>query len=276
MALKLMYITNDPEVATVAENAGVGRIFVDMEYIGKSARQGGLDTVQSRHTTEDVARIRKTIKKAELLVRCNPIHEATDEYCSTEEEISRIVDAGADLIMLPYFKTVLEVKRFIKAVGGRAKTVLLVETPEAVDKIDEILGLSGIDEIYIGLNDLSLGYGKKFMFELLTDGTVEALSEKLNKKGIPFGFGGIASPGRGLLPAEYIICEHYRLGSCCAILSRSFCNTEIIKDIDTVADIFNTGIKQIRAFEKECENKSDFYINSRSAIERIISKLTES
>lgn len=276
MALKLMYITNDPEVATVAENAGVGRIFVDMEYIGKSARQGGLDTVQSRHTTEDVARIRKTIKKAELLVRCNPIHEATDEYCSTEEEISRIVNAGADLIMLPYFKTVLEVKRFIKAVGGRAKTVLLVETPEAVDKIDEILGLSGIDEMYIGLNDLSLGYGKKFMFELLTDGTVEALSEKLNKKGIPFGFGGIASPGRGLLPAEYIICEHYRLGSCCAILSRSFCNTAIIKDIDTVADIFNTGIKQIRAFEKECENKSDFYINSRSAIERIISKLTES
>lgn len=273
MALKLMYITNDPQVATVAENAGVGRIFVDMEYIGKSARQGGLDTVQSRHTTEDVARIRKTIKKAELLVRCNPIHEATDEYCSTEEEISRIVDAGADLIMLPYFKTVLEVKRFIKAVGGRAKTVLLVETPEAVDKIDEILELSGIDEIYIGLNDLSLGYGKKFMFELLTDGTVEALSEKLNKKGIPFGFGGIASPGRGLLPAEYIICEHYRLGSCCAILSRSFCNTAIIKDIDTVADIFNTGIKQIRAFEKECENKSDFYINSHAAIKGIIGGL---
>ena len=39
--IKLMYITRQPEVATVAENAGVDRIFVDMEYIGKSDRPGG-------------------------------------------------------------------------------------------------------------------------------------------------------------------------------------------------------------------------------------------
>lgn len=54
MGLKLMYITNNPEVAQIAERAGVDRIFVDMEYIGKSERQGGMDTVQSHHTLEDV------------------------------------------------------------------------------------------------------------------------------------------------------------------------------------------------------------------------------
>ena len=43
MALKLMYITNNPDVARIAEEAGVDRIFVDMEYIGKSDRQGGMD-----------------------------------------------------------------------------------------------------------------------------------------------------------------------------------------------------------------------------------------
>ena len=57
MAIKLMYITNRPEVANIAENAGVDRIFVDMEYIGKEKRQGGLDTVQSHHTVEDVKKI---------------------------------------------------------------------------------------------------------------------------------------------------------------------------------------------------------------------------
>ena len=31
MALKLMYITNNPKVAKIAEEAGVDRIFVDME-----------------------------------------------------------------------------------------------------------------------------------------------------------------------------------------------------------------------------------------------------
>ena len=97
----------------------------------------------------------------------------------------------------------------------------LVETPESVEKIDKILNLSGIDEIFIGLNDLSLGYGKKFMFELLTDGTVERLCLQFKQRGVPYGFGGIASLGKGLLPSEYVIREHYRLGSTCAILSRS-------------------------------------------------------
>ena len=77
MALKLMYITNNPDVAKIAEDAGVDRIFVDMEYIGKKARQGGMDTVQSHHTIQDIQNIRTVIRRAELLVRINPIHEAS-------------------------------------------------------------------------------------------------------------------------------------------------------------------------------------------------------
>ena len=34
--LKLMYITNRPEIAEIVENAGVERIFIDMEYIGNA------------------------------------------------------------------------------------------------------------------------------------------------------------------------------------------------------------------------------------------------
>ena len=55
--LKLFYITKDPAVARIAQAAGVDRIFVDMEYIGKAQRQGGMDTVQNHHTVEDVARV---------------------------------------------------------------------------------------------------------------------------------------------------------------------------------------------------------------------------
>ena len=112
MALKLMYITNRPDVAEVAEINGVDRIFVDLEYIGKAERQGGMDTVQNRHTIEDIREVRSVVVKSELLVRCNPIHEATEEYGSSAEEIEAIVDAGANIIMLPYFKTVSEVETF--------------------------------------------------------------------------------------------------------------------------------------------------------------------
>lgn len=41
MALNLMYITNRPEIAQIAEENGVDWIFVDMEFIGKDNRQGG-------------------------------------------------------------------------------------------------------------------------------------------------------------------------------------------------------------------------------------------
>lgn len=271
--LKLMYITNRPEIAEIVENAGVERIFIDMEYIGKSDRQGGMDTVQCHHTIEDIRAVKRVLKKSQVMVRCNPIHEATAEYCSSREEIDAAIEAGADIVMLPYFKTVEEVKTFIGLVNGRAKTLPLVETPEAVACIDDILALDGLDEIFIGLNDLSLGYGMKFMFQLLTDGTVERLCKKFKAKGIPYGFGGIASFGKGMLPSEKVIAEHYRLGSTCAILSRSFCNANITTDLEELRGIFDSGLKAIRAWEKECENGKVDFIRNKNEIEITVQKI---
>ena len=267
--LNLMYITNDPAVARIAETYGVDRIWVDMEFIGKSDRQGGMDTVQLHHTIEDIRAIRAAVTKAEVIVRVNPIHEATPDYGNSAWEIPAAVDAGADVVMLPFFKTVKEVKTFIDLVDGKAKTMLLVETPEAVDIIDDILALDGIDEIHIGLNDLSLGYGMKFMFELLADGTVERLCRKFREKGIPYGFGGIASLGKGLLPAECVIREHYRLGSTRAILSRSFCNVNKITDINEVEAVFRSGMADIRALEAECaahEPEDEYFTDNQRQV----------
>lgn len=270
MALKLMYITNQPQIAQIAESSGVDRIFVDMEYIGKADRQGGLDSVKNHHTVEDVRRMKQAVESAEVLVRVNPIHEATGEYTSSEQEINDVIRAGADIIMLPYITSVKQVKDFVRYVGGRVKTMPLIETPESAEAIDEILEIDGIDEIYIGLNDLSLGYHKKFMFELLADGTVEGLCLKCKLKGIPYGFGGVASLGKGMLPSEYVIREHYRLGSTCAILSRSFCNVDKVKHIGIISSTFIDGVKAIRELEEECESKiSYFRENERVVAERV-------
>ena len=271
--LKLMYITNQPEIARIAESAGADRIFVDMEFIGKDARQKGLDTVKSHHTVEDAANIKRAVSKAEVLVRINPIHTALPDYVSSADEIDAAIDAGADILMLPYFKTAAEVKEFVRLVGGRTTTMLLLETPEAVESVDEILTVPGIDEIHIGLNDLSLGYGMKFMFELLADGTVERLCLKFRRKGIRYGFGGIASIGKGMLPSEYVIKEHYRLGSTCAILSRSFCDTTKITDIDTIKDTFTRGLEEIRRLEAECELHSRYFYDNAREVRRLVGQI---
>ena len=250
MALTLMYITNQPEVAKIAQNAGVDRIFVDLEIIGKIERQGHLDTVISKHEIEDVSRIKEVLTRSELLVRVNPIHKGS------KEEIDEVIERGANVVMLPMFKTRREVEQFIEYVGGRITTCLSLETKEAVENLQEILSLKGIDEIHIGINDLHLAYKKKFMFELLSEGLVEELCSSIAEKGIKYGFGGIARLGQGMLPAEYIIPEHYRLGSTRVILGRSFCDLRD-SSIQDVRKCFEEEVSKLRSAEDKIQMYSD-------------------
>lgn len=273
--LKLMYITNKTWVARIAEEAGVDWIFVDMEFIGKDARQAGLDTVKNHHTIEDVARIRASVSKAKVLVRVNPIHPQLPDYMSSEDEIDRTIEAGADIVMLPFFKTVAEVRRFIAMVNGRAKTCLLVETPQAALLLDEILEVPGIDMIHIGLNDLHLALGMKFMFELLADGTVERLATKIKAKGLPFGFGGIATLDGGAMPGSMVLKEHYRLGSSMVIVSRSFCNTDKVTDPEAVREIFTNGIADIRRLEAEAQAVATYFTDNQRAVKGSVESIIQ-
>lgn len=271
-----MYITNKPEIARIAENAGVDRIFVDMEYIGKSSRQGGMDTVQSRHTVDSVAHISHVLTKAELLVRVNPIHDATPNHGSSQEEIEEVIAAGADIIMLPMYRSREQVEQFVRLINGRAKTLLLAETPEACHIMPQVAEMQGVDEIHIGLNDLHLAYQRKFMFELLIDGTVESLCNIIRESGKPYGFGGIARIGYGMLPAEYIISEHYRLGSSITILSRAFCNADKIGDLKVIRELFDTEVARIRREEALVSELSrTSLLKNRETVRELVLKIAQ-
>ena len=265
MSLCLMYITNMPSVALVAESNGVDRIWVDLEVLGKEERQKNMNCVKSHHTIEDVRKIANVLTKAELMVRVNPWN------AQSFSEIEQVVEAGAKRIMLPMWKTLAEVREFLKAVNGRVATTLLLETKEAVEIIDDVLSEPLVDEIHIGLNDLHLSYGKSFMFELLSDGTVDFLCDKMRKKGIAYGFGGVARLGAGMLSAEKIIMEHYRVGSTRAILSRSFCDACKMGSLDELKEVFRVEMDKLRAFERKIEvfNKEKFVENSKCVIEAV-------
>lgn len=243
MALTLMYITNNPDVARIAENNGVQRIWIDLEILGKEERQKNRNTVKSHHTIEDIRRIAPILSVSQMMVRVNPWNEASPQ------EINQVIDAGAEILMLPMWRTIQEVEYFIDAVDGRGKISLLLETKEAAECLDDVLKLQGIDEIHIGLNDLHLSYNLTFMFELLANGTVEEICKKIAAKGLPYGFGGIARLGAGLVPAEMIIMEHYRLGSTRTILSRAFCDTIDISNLSGVQQVFKEHISLLREFE---------------------------
>ena len=269
--LKLFYITNSPQIAVAAQSAGVDRIFVDTEYMGKEERQKGMDTVKNHHTISDVRNVRAVLDSSKLIVRVNPLHK------NSKREIDSVIEAGADFVLLPMWKTEKEAAEFVNLVAKRAKTILLLETAEAAQIADRIVKLPGVDEIYIGLNDLHLSLHKTFLFELLTDGTVERLAKIFAANSIPFGFGGFGrvNSRENPLPAENIIAEHYRLSSSAAILSRSFCNFSACNSPEEIEEFFKNEVKEIRCYEKMLLSQSplffeDMHCKTVQTVEKIV------
>ena len=64
------------------------------------------------------------------------------------------------------------------------------------------------------------------------------------------------------MPGSMVIKEHYRLGSSMVILSRSFCNTDKITDLEEVRRIFQTGIADIRRLEEEADRAANYFSNN--------------
>jgi len=214
--MQFWMIVNQPAIAAHIVAGGVGRVFVDLERLGKQQRQGHLDTWMSAHQPADVAALRSVVGTGQLLVRLNPWHPGS------AAEIEAAIAAGADWLMLPMFRSLGELQGFCGAVAGRVPVIPLVETQEALALLPQVAQTPGVAEVFIGLNDLRLSLGLRFLFEPLVNGLLDHAAATLNSLGVPWGFGGLARAGEGLLPAELILGEHVRLGSSRVILSRTF------------------------------------------------------
>lgn len=266
--MQLMMIVNQPDIAAHIASCGVDRIFVDLEYIGKQERQNHLDTWISRHTPEDVSAIRAAIANTPLLVRLNPWHDGSPD------EIDDAIARGADLLMLPMFKSIKPVENFCRAVRERVPVIPLAETRESMDILPLVARTPGVCEVFIGLNDLHLSMGQSFMFEPLADGTLDRAAEHLHNAGMPFGFGGLARIGEGLLSAERITGEHARLGSSSAILSRTFHRqAQTLAELKSEMD-FALEITRLRSAiaQNEAAERSVLEVN-REEVKRIVGEI---
>lgn len=270
--MNLMILAADPQSAIEAQNAGVDRIFYDLEWIGKAERQHGRNTVKSNNNIDNIPAVRKVLNKSELLVRTNPIH------AYSKEEVEKAIANGADVLMLPMVMDHHDVEQYVEMVAGRAKVCIMIETAAAMARLDKILAVPGVDELFIGLNDLHISMGLTFMFELLSDGLVEYIAQKCNKVGMPFGFGGIARIGEGDLPSDNILGEHVRLGSTSVILSRTFkgvvgvdknarkidLSEEVLKVRNRMDDINKWTVGQHSENRKKIADAVDFVVNKIS------------
>ncbi|MGB4114914.1 MAG: aldolase/citrate lyase family protein [Polaromonas sp.] len=241
--IDLLTITNLPQLAARCDQMPGMRLFVDLERNGKAARQKGHDTFISTHHLDDVGRIKAVLTQSRLMVRVNPYQ--TDNPTASQAEVDAAIGQGADMLMLPMFSCAEELRAFANVVAGRVPIVPLLETAGALHTLESWIDTPGLNEIFVGLNDLHLSLGCSFMFEPLLMGHVERVALAAKARGLRFGFGGIARMDEGALPGRDVLAEHVRLGSGAVILSRTFNRL----DVHAGEKTFEQAVAELRAAE---------------------------
>ncbi len=131
-----------------------------------------------------------SIETTEHLIRAARCANTIPVVRTTEPDILRILDIGASAIQVPQVNTAEQARRIVAAAkypplgsrgaafspraagygffGGQphakasnegTSVILMTETTEALDNLDEILAVPGIDALFIGPNDLSFSMG---------------------------------------------------------------------------------------------------------------------
>lgn len=218
-AFILTALTDDPALAEACDLAGVDRVGIDIERLGKRERQGHVaDARISDHRIDDLRRIVPRLARAVPFIRVNALHDGS------RGEIDAAVGAGARAIMLPYFRSAEAPRRFVDLVAGRAAPLLLIETAAAAADVAAIVAVPGIVEVMVGLNDLHRDLGLPNHFAVLGLPLIERVAAAVRDAGLIFGFGGVAHPGDASLPVapDLVYAEYARLGARSAWLSRAF------------------------------------------------------
>jgi 2-keto-3-deoxy-L-rhamnonate aldolase RhmA len=224
--------TDDPAVAARADAAGIDRVGIDVERVGKAQRQAGLGTWISTHGMESLPALRTALHRSRLFARTNPVNDGTPA------ELDALLGAGVEVVMLPMFSTAHEVERFTTLVDGRAEVVLLLERAAAARAIDEILAVDGVTEVHIGINDFTLDLGLPNRFLALTHAITDRVAERVLAAGRRFGIGGIGRVDAPGLPldSDLIYAQYARLGASAALIARAFLGPDH-RRVDLTAEV---------------------------------------
>lgn len=210
--------TNDPRLAARADAAGVDRVGVDLETLGKRERQAGRGTWISEHRVEELPALAGALRRSSLFARTDPLNPGS------ATQVERLLELGVEVLMLPMFRRAEEVAEYAALVGRRAHLVLLLETREALADLDAIVTVPGVDELHVGINDMALALGLGNRFEVIVGEAIERVAVATRSAGIPFGFGGLGRVGDSRLPIapDLIYAQYARLGATAALVSRAF------------------------------------------------------
>ena len=214
-------------------------MILDWERRGKRARQAGADTQINADTADDLAAVRGA-QAGVVLCRVNRWSPWTPA------EIDLAISLGADEVLLPMVRRPEEVDAALSVVAGRCGLGILVETTEAVGRV-EALAARPLSRIYLGLNDLMIDRGGGSLFLALVDGTVDRVALAA-QGGVPFGVAGLTLPEGGRpVPCRLVLGALARVGASFTFLRRSFWADTRGRDLATDVPRILAAVEAARA-----------------------------
>jgi 2-keto-3-deoxy-L-rhamnonate aldolase RhmA len=241
MSIELFLFTVDPVRAAAVVRAGAAGVVVDWEHRGKERRQDGEGTEVNVHTAQDLARVRAATP-GRVLCRV----DAAGAH--TTAQVERAVALGADEVLLPMVRRRQEVDLALRAAAGRCGVGILVETQDAVDRIDELVRRP-LSRVYVGLNDLRIDRGSTSLFAPLVDGTLDAVRRCVR---VPFGVAGLTRVGGGHpVPTRLLAAELARLDASFTFLRRSFTADVATHELDVEVPRMVADVARARTRDRE-------------------------
>lgn len=206
------FYSNTRSLKLIDKTNLVESYIVDLEKKGKSLRQQLYNTQISEHSIQDLKRVREITDK-NLICRVNP------QNTINPTELSKVINLGADEILIPMVKYGDEIQRVLELVQGKVKVSIMLETKESLYNIEEFEAMP-LYRYYVGLNDLSIELNSKNLFKPLTEPYLKKIGGKTNKK---FGLAGLTHPNLGSpIPCRTLMRVMKQHKCSYAVLRRSF------------------------------------------------------
>ncbi|KAL1980122.1 hypothetical protein VTN96DRAFT_4635 [Rasamsonia emersonii] len=194
----------NPQVVQLAKNAGFDSLFIDLEH--------------STLSVDDASQL----CCAGILGGITPFVRVP--YQCGNGLIQRVLDGGAMGVIFPHIHTAQDAKAAVTIskyppLGTRSMTgqlpvfslkptppdqvikesnasassvILMIETKDAIERIDEIAAVDGVDALLIGSNDLAIELGVQGGFQTAVFGSaLEAVSNACRRHGKIMGLAGI-------------------------------------------------------------------------------------
>jgi 4-hydroxy-2-oxoheptanedioate aldolase len=137
------------------------------------------------------------------LARVSPVPVLVRLASHDEAQLARVLDAGVDGVIVPAVESAAQAAQLVQAacfpprgrrsqglaraslLGPRDQPLLLpmIETRAGLDHLDDILGVDGVDGIFLGPYDLALSLGQESVLDTAVVSAIESVIDRTRGRG---------------------------------------------------------------------------------------------